>query len=125
MTTTAIPVAVPTVRIAGGTFSDDVRAMKMVWRRELIRFFRNRIRIFTSLMQELIVEMASLSILDRSSKRTGPFARPLVYFALQTNSHTWRPDGASGVSMILISLVRNSVGRRPSRTLARRKFDRL
>ena len=54
MTTTAIPVAVPTVRIAGGTFSDDVRAMKMVWRRELIRFFRNRIRIFTSLMQPIL-----------------------------------------------------------------------
>jgi ABC-2 type transport system permease protein len=54
VTTTAIPVAVPTVRIAGGTFSDDVRAMKMVWRRELIRFFRNRIRIFTSLMQPIL-----------------------------------------------------------------------
>jgi ABC-2 type transport system permease protein len=54
VTAAAVPVAVPTVRIAGGTFSDDVRAMKMVWRRELIRFFRNRIRIFTSLMQPIL-----------------------------------------------------------------------
>jgi ABC-2 type transport system permease protein len=36
------------------TFGDDLRAMKMVWRRELIRFFRNRIRIFTSLMQPVL-----------------------------------------------------------------------
>ena len=58
MTTTAVPgtpvVVPPAVRIAGGTFSDDIRAMKMVWRRELIRFFRNRIRIFTSLMQPML-----------------------------------------------------------------------
>ena len=53
-TTAAAATAVPTVRVAGGTFSDDVRAMKMVWRRELIRFFRNRIRIFTSLMQPIL-----------------------------------------------------------------------
>ena len=44
----------PAVRVAGGTFSDDMRAMKMVWRRELIRFFRNRIRIVTSLMQPIL-----------------------------------------------------------------------
>jgi len=42
------------VRVAGGTFTDDLRAMRMVWRRELIRFFRNRIRIVTSLMQPIL-----------------------------------------------------------------------
>jgi len=50
-TTTAVA---PSVRVAGGTFADDVRAMKMVWKRELIRFFRNRIRIVTSLMQPVL-----------------------------------------------------------------------
>jgi len=58
MTTTAIPTtpstAPPAVRVAGGTLSDDIRAVKMVWKRELIRFARNRIRIFTSLMQPLL-----------------------------------------------------------------------
>jgi len=44
----------PGVRVAGGTFADDVRAMRMVWKRELIRFFRNRIRIVTSLMQPVL-----------------------------------------------------------------------
>ncbi len=52
MTATAVPV--PTVRVAGGTFNDDVRAVKMVWKRELIRFSRNRIRIVTSLMQPVL-----------------------------------------------------------------------
>jgi ABC-2 type transport system permease protein len=51
---TATTTVAPSVRVAGGTFADDVRAMKMVWKRELIRFFRNRIRIFTSLMQPIL-----------------------------------------------------------------------
>jgi ABC-2 type transport system permease protein len=50
-TTTAAP---PSVRVAGGTLVDDLRAAKMVWRRELIRFSRNRIRIVTSLMQPVL-----------------------------------------------------------------------
>jgi ABC-2 type transport system permease protein len=49
----AIPIP-PTVRVAGGTFNDDLRAVKMVWKRELIRFSRNRIRIATSLMQPIL-----------------------------------------------------------------------
>lgn len=51
--TTTAP-ATAAVRVAGGTFRDDVRAMRMVWKRELIRFFRNRIRIVTSLMQPIL-----------------------------------------------------------------------
>lgn len=39
------------VRVAGGRWQDDVRAVTMVWRRELIRFSRNRLRIVTSLVQ--------------------------------------------------------------------------
>ncbi|HEY2428519.1 MAG TPA: ABC transporter permease [Acidimicrobiales bacterium] len=59
MATTATTVngaqaAPPAIRVAGGTFADDLRAMRMVWKRELIRFFRNRIRIVTSLMQPIL-----------------------------------------------------------------------
>ncbi len=42
------------VRVAGGRLRDDVRAATIVWRRELIRFFRNRLRIFTSLAQPIL-----------------------------------------------------------------------
>ncbi|HEX3425076.1 MAG TPA: ABC transporter permease [Acidimicrobiales bacterium] len=42
------------VAVAGGTFADDLRAVKMVWKRELIRYARNRIRIVTSLAQPLL-----------------------------------------------------------------------
>jgi ABC-2 type transport system permease protein len=42
------------VAVAGGTFKDDLRAVKMVWKRELIRYGRNRIRIVTSLAQPLL-----------------------------------------------------------------------
>jgi ABC-2 type transport system permease protein len=44
----------PAVRLAGGRLTDDLRAMRMVWKRELIRFFRNRTRIVTSLMQPIL-----------------------------------------------------------------------
>jgi ABC-2 type transport system permease protein len=60
MTVTTVPPTTPmtpvppSIRVAGGTLKDDFRAMKMVWRRELIRFFRNRIRMVTSLMQPLL-----------------------------------------------------------------------
>jgi ABC-2 type transport system permease protein len=47
----ASPVA---VRVAGGRWQDDVRAVAMVWRRELIRFSRNRLRIITSLVQPIL-----------------------------------------------------------------------
>jgi ABC-2 type transport system permease protein len=42
------------VRIAGGRFSDDLRAIRVVWKRELIRFSRSRIRILTSLAQPVL-----------------------------------------------------------------------
>jgi ABC-2 type transport system permease protein len=62
MTTTSTPPApatttrddVASVRVAGGTFRDDLRAVKMVWKRELIRFSRSRARIITSLAQPII-----------------------------------------------------------------------
>src|SRR4051812_31422649 len=42
------------VRVAGGRIADDLRAIRMVWKRELIRFRRSRIRILTSLAQPLL-----------------------------------------------------------------------
>jgi len=52
MTTTRIEVA--PVRVAGGTWSDDLRAVRIVWRRELVRFFRSRARAITSLVQPVL-----------------------------------------------------------------------
>jgi ABC-2 type transport system permease protein len=43
-----------TVSVTGGTLHEDLRAVRMVWRRELIRYFRNRIRIVTSLAQPVL-----------------------------------------------------------------------
>jgi len=42
------------VRVAGGRWQDDVRAVRVVWKRELIRFGRNRLRIITSLIQPIL-----------------------------------------------------------------------
>jgi ABC-2 type transport system permease protein len=42
------------VREAGGRLADDLRAVRVVWRRELIRFSRNRTRIITSLAQPVL-----------------------------------------------------------------------
>jgi len=42
------------VRVAGGTVHDDLRAVLVVWKRELIRFGRNRMRIVTSLVQPIL-----------------------------------------------------------------------
>jgi ABC-2 type transport system permease protein len=46
--------AVAAVRVAGGRWQDDLRAVQVVWRRELIRFGRNRLRIITSLVQPVL-----------------------------------------------------------------------
>ncbi|HXW32225.1 MAG TPA: ABC transporter permease [Acidimicrobiales bacterium] len=49
------PRAVPApVRVAGGRVRDDLRAIRMVWKRELIRFGRNRLRIITALVQPVL-----------------------------------------------------------------------
>jgi ABC-2 type transport system permease protein len=56
MTTTRDPgtVEIVGVRVAGGRLADDLRAIRVVWKRELIRFLRSRIRILTSLAQPLL-----------------------------------------------------------------------
>jgi ABC-2 type transport system permease protein len=47
-------VRVAPVRVASGTLADDWRAVKVVWKRELIRFRRNKPRILTSLAQPVL-----------------------------------------------------------------------
>jgi ABC-2 type transport system permease protein len=37
-----------------GSLADDLRAVRVVWKRELIRFLRNRLRIVTSLAQPVL-----------------------------------------------------------------------
>ncbi|HEX9123988.1 MAG TPA: ABC transporter permease [Actinomycetota bacterium] len=45
-------IAVPAT--TGGTLRHDLRGIAVVWRREMIRFFRNRMRIVTSLAQPVL-----------------------------------------------------------------------
>jgi len=42
------------VRDVGTSFGDDLRAVRMIWKRELIRFTRNKVRMITSLAQPVI-----------------------------------------------------------------------
>ena len=50
---TATP-AVIGVRDVGTSVGDDMRAVRMIWKRELIRFTRNKVRMITSLAQPII-----------------------------------------------------------------------
>ena len=52
MTTEALPAV--TIRQAGGDLRSDLRAIRVVWQRELLRFSRNRLRIVTSLVQPVL-----------------------------------------------------------------------
>ena len=61
MTTTAdrraptMPAVAPVVDLTEGvTWYDDLRAARVVWKREIIRFARNRTRILTSLAQPVL-----------------------------------------------------------------------
>ncbi|HZD65672.1 MAG TPA: ABC transporter permease [Acidimicrobiales bacterium] len=54
MAATAADLELPPVRVAGGRLVDDLRALWVVWKRELIRFLRNRLRIVTSLVQPVL-----------------------------------------------------------------------
>jgi ABC-2 type transport system permease protein len=51
---TAATVEVVRVRVPPRTFRSELRAMKIVWRRELIRFVNDRMRIATALVQPLL-----------------------------------------------------------------------
>jgi ABC-2 type transport system permease protein len=54
MTTVAEPIEVVRVRVPKRTFRSELRAIKIVWRRELIRFANDRIRIVTMLVQPFL-----------------------------------------------------------------------
>jgi ABC-2 type transport system permease protein len=60
------------VAITGGTLRDDLRAAKMVWKRELIRYYRNHVRIVTSLAQPLLFLFVLGTGLSSIVKRSGP-----------------------------------------------------
>ena len=76
MTTVVAPPPVPpslppvaSVREAGGTLAHDLRGVRVVWRRELIRFARDRLRIITSLVQPilfLLILGEGLSVIART-----------------------------------------------------------
>jgi ABC-2 type transport system permease protein len=48
-----LPATVP-VRVPVRSFRNDLRAVKIVWQRELIRFFRDKPRILTALLQPML-----------------------------------------------------------------------
>lgn len=50
----ADPQRVVGVRVPEKSLTGDIRAIKVVWKRELIRFWRDRLRMITSLMQPLL-----------------------------------------------------------------------
>src|SRR5262249_5017051 len=50
----SVATTVAPVRVARGSLADDWRAVKVVWKRELIRFRRNKPRIVTSLAQPIL-----------------------------------------------------------------------
>jgi ABC-2 type transport system permease protein len=55
MTTQATPTHVEyALARAEGRLGDDLRAVRIVWQRELLRFVRNRLRIVTSLVQPVL-----------------------------------------------------------------------
>jgi ABC-2 type transport system permease protein len=61
---------VASVREAGDTFAGDLRGVRVVWRRELIRFGRDRTRMVTSLIQPvlfLFILGTGLSAIARST----------------------------------------------------------
>jgi ABC-2 type transport system permease protein len=69
MTATA-PAPVVRVRVSASTTGSELRAIKIVWQRELIRFFSDRLRMATSLVQPflfLFILGSGLSRLTQSS----------------------------------------------------------
>jgi ABC-2 type transport system permease protein len=54
VTTTAQSAAVAPVRLPERSFGHDLRAVKVVWHRELIRFFQDRGRMITGLLQPVL-----------------------------------------------------------------------
>ncbi|HTG46821.1 MAG TPA: ABC transporter permease [Actinomycetota bacterium] len=78
----AATLEVAPVRLAGGGWRDDARTIWVVWKRELIRFRRNRVRIVTSLAQPILflfVLGTGLSSFVGSSRTSGIDYRTFVF----------------------------------------------
>ncbi|HUY53755.1 MAG TPA: ABC transporter permease [Candidatus Nanopelagicaceae bacterium] len=88
----AMPGVAP-VRIAGNGMADDVRAVWVVWKRELIRFSRNRLRILTSLAQPILF----LYIL-------GSGLSPLISATAHFNFRTFLFPGMLGMTILFTSI---------------------
>jgi ABC-2 type transport system permease protein len=54
MSTTLAPSEIVRVRVPARSWRSELRAIKIVWRRELIRFVNDRMRIVTALIQPLL-----------------------------------------------------------------------
>jgi ABC-2 type transport system permease protein len=54
MSAQTAPTPVAAVRVASRTRSSDFRAVRIVWEREVVRFFSDRLRIATSLVQPFL-----------------------------------------------------------------------
>jgi ABC-2 type transport system permease protein len=67
MTTTTATADVIRVSVPPRSFRSELRAMKIVWRREMIRFFNDRMRIATALVQPLLFLFVLGSGLQRLS----------------------------------------------------------
>ena len=81
------------VRTAGNGLSDDLRAVRIVWRRELIRFSRNRLRIATSLAQPILF----LFVL-------GTGLSPLISATDHFNYRTFIFPGVLGMTILFTSI---------------------
>jgi ABC-2 type transport system permease protein len=85
--------ALAPVRVAGNGLGDDLRAILVVWKRELIRFVRNRLRILTSLAQPILF----LYIL-------GTGLSPLISQTEHFNFRTFMFPGVLGMTILFTSI---------------------
>ncbi len=83
------------VREAGGRLWDDVRAVGIVWRRELIRFFRNRTRLVTSFAQPILFLFVLGTGLSRIVPSTG---------ATHVDFRTFIFPGVLGMTVLFTSI---------------------
>ncbi|MHB1525499.1 MAG: ABC transporter permease [Candidatus Dormibacteria bacterium] len=81
------------VRVAGNGMADDLRAIWVVWKRELIRFSRNRLRILTSVAQPVLF----LYIL-------GSGLSPLISATAHFNFRTFMFPGMLGMTILFTSI---------------------
>ncbi|WP_298338043.1 ABC transporter permease [Ferrimicrobium sp.] len=81
-TVTAREAAAIRVAVPAGGLSQDLRAVSIVWRRELIRFWRDKLRMVTSLIQPILflfVLGTGLSALAKHGMPPGVNLRTFLY----------------------------------------------